>query len=138
MSQKLIRAALESRLATWAAARTPALSVAYENDDFTPEVGTPYLRAYMMPADTDSQDLEGSHRLYLGVYQVSMRLPALIGTELSGTIVGELETLFPVNLRLTSGAITVTTTSPVSAGPGQNEPGLYVVPVSFSYRADVI
>lgn len=137
MSQKLIRAALESRLATWAAAHSPVLQVAWQNAPFTPPTST-YLRAHLLPADTDSRDLKGDHRQYLGVFQVSICAPAGTGPAAVETIVAELETLFPVNLRLTSGAITVTTTSPVSAGPGMNEPGLYVVPTSFRYRSDAV
>lgn len=136
MSQKLIRAALEQRLATWAAAHSPALQVAYQNKPFTPPNAL-HLRAYLLPATTESRDMTGSHRGYIGVFQVSIVAPDGTGPAAAETIVGELETLFPVNTQMTSGALTVTTTSPVSAGPGMNEPGLYVVPVSLRYRCDV-
>lgn len=137
MTQKLIRTALESRLATWAAAHSPVLQVAWQNAAFTPPAAT-HLRAFLIPADTGSDDLKGDHRQYLGIFQVSIVVPDGAGPGEADTIISELDTLFPVNLRLTSGAITVLVTSPVSAGPGQNEPGLYVVPVSFAYRSDVI
>lgn len=137
MSQKLIRAAYESRLNTWAAAHSPVLQVSWQNRAFTPPAAT-HLRAFLIPATTGSADMKGDHRQYLGVFQVSIVTPDGAGAGATETLISELETLFPANLRLTSGAITVTQTSPVSAGPGQNEPGLYVVPVSFRYRSDVI
>jgi hypothetical protein len=137
MSQTLIRTAYESRLATWAAAHSPVLQVAWQNAAFTPPAAT-HLRCFLLPAATGSDDLKGDHRQYLGVFQVSIVVPDGAGPAAPETILGELNTLFPMNLRLTSGAITVSQTSPVSAGPGQNEPGLYVVPVSFRYRSDVI
>lgn len=137
MSQKLIRSALESRLATWAAAHSPVLQVAWQNAPFTPPTST-YLRAHLLPADTDSRDLKGDHRQYLGVFQVSICAPAGTGPAAVETIVAELETLFPVNLRLTSGAITVTVTKPLSASAGANERGLNVVNTHFRYQSDVI
>lgn len=50
MSNKLCRQAIETRLATWAAARVPALPIAFENAPFTPVTGATYLRAFLLPA----------------------------------------------------------------------------------------
>lgn len=137
MSNALIRAAFEQRLATWAAARSPALQIAYQNVAFTAP-NAAYLRAYLLPAETGSRDLLGTHRQYGGVFQVSIVTPHGAGPGAAEAIVSELNTLFPVNLRITSGAITVTVTRPASAGSGLTEPGLYIVPVDIRYRSDVI
>lgn len=138
MSTKLVRVILESRLATWAAARSPALRVAYENAPFTPTTGETYLRANMLPAPTQSDDLLGTHRGYLGVFQVSVVRPINVGPGLALDIAAELDTLFPVNGRYTSGAVTVQVISPPSAAPAFQAENEYIVPVSFQYRADTI
>lgn len=138
MSQKTIRAIYEGRLATWAAARSTPLSVAYENAPFTPTQGTTYLRASLLPADTSSADLAGAHRAYRGVFQVSVVAPINTGPGAAAGIADELIALFVHNARLTSGAVTVQQVSPASAAAALQEDNAYVIPVSFAYRADAI
>lgn len=138
MSTEAVRSILETRLSSWAAARVPALRVAYENVPFTPAAGETYLRAYLLPAQTESLDLQGAHRGYRGVFQVTVVRPNGAGRGPALGIAAELNTLFPMNGRYTSGAVTVQIVSPASAGPGLQQENSYVVPVSFEYRADVI
>ncbi|QQP96547.1 DUF4128 domain-containing protein [Lysobacter enzymogenes] len=138
MSTKAVRSILEARLASWAAARSPALRVAYENTPFTPAAGETYLRAFLLPADTLSADLAGAHRGYRGVFQVSIVRPINGGPGPSLDIAAELNQQFPVNGRYTSGAVTVQVLTPASAAPALADESSYTVPVSFQYRADVI
>lgn len=138
MSTKAIRVILESRLSTWAAARVPALRISFENNAFTPAAGETYLRATLLPANTGSLDLKGDHRLYRGVFQIDVRRPIGSGAGPALDIAAELNTLFPVNGRYTSGTVTVQAITPPSAAQGAQADSEYVVPVSFQYRADVI
>jgi hypothetical protein len=138
VSHDTVRAVLESRLDTWAAARSPALQVTWKNVPADPVNGATYLRAFLLQAPTRSEDLAGAHRAYLGVFQVSIVLPINGGTGAGLDIADELEALFPVNGRYTSGSVTVQIVSPASPGPGIDEPDAYVIPVSIPYRADTI
>lgn len=138
MSNKLCRRAIETRIATWAAARAPALAVAFENVAFTPVQGSPYLRVFLLPSDTDSSDLAGSHRLYHGVYQVNIVAPSAGGPGVAEGIEDEIAALFPLNLRIAVPGLTVQVSSPVTASSGVSDPTGYIVPVSFQYRADTI
>jgi hypothetical protein len=135
MSNKTIRAALESRLATWAA--TQSLTVAYENVAFN-QPATTYLRAWFLPANTDSLDVEGKHTLYLGIFQIDIVGVENVGTGTVGGIVDSISTLFPNNLLITKSGLTIRTVGPVSAKPGEYEPGRYIVKVSIPYRCDTI
>lgn len=74
----------------------------------------------------------------MGVFQVSVVRPINTGPGLALDIAAELNTLFPVNGRYTSGSLTVQVTSPASAAPAQQDASSYIVPVSFGYRADTI
>lgn len=138
MSTKACRVILESRLAAWATARVPALRIAYENVQFVPAAGETYLRAHLLPADTESVDLKGDHRGYRGIFQVDIVRPIGSGPGPALDIAAELNALFPVNGRYTSGAVTAQVITPVSAGPAGQDASSYVVPVSFQYRADTI
>lgn len=134
MSQKAIRALYEARLNTWAKARVPALPVAFQNAAFVKPASGPYLRAFLLPNDTDSRYLESTDRVYMGVFQVSIVAPLNGGSAVAEGIVAELEALFPLNLDLTS-TLKATTTTPLSTATAIPEPDANVIPTSFSYRA---
>lgn len=137
MSQKAIRAAIESRLATWAAAQSPPIPIAYQNAPFSAPSTGPHLRAFLLPAESISPFLEGGATTYIGVYQITACTPESTGPAAAETIIAALELLFPANLRITHSAVTAVVTAPVSASPADTEPGLYVIPCRFRYRADV-
>lgn len=138
MSTEAVRAALEGRLATWAAARSPALRIAYQNVPFTPNGGETYLRPVLLPAPTISDDLAGAHRGYVGVLQVSIVGPPNIGMGAALGIAAELDALFPVNGRYTASGVTTQVIGPASAGPVIQEPDQFNLPVSIQYRADTL
>jgi len=136
MSNKRIRALYEGRLATWAAARVPALKVAYQNAPFTPVTGETYLKAILLPADTSSDDLAGALRTYRGVFQVSVVSPINTGPGAAETIGDELAALFTMNQRLTATGFTVQQITPATQAAALPDEKNYIVPVSFEYRAD--
>lgn len=137
MSNTLIRQAFEVPLATWAAARTPALQIAFQNAEFTPP-NVAHLLAYMLPAGTASDDLGGVHRRYEGVFQVTVRAPAGAGPAAAASIADEVAALYPLTSRLTAVGISVVLLSPMSEGPPIQEPGWYSIPLSCAYRCDTV
>jgi hypothetical protein len=136
MSHKIIRQIYEARLAAWAAARVPALRIAYEGVTFTPADGETYLAAFTLPAGTNSQTLGGDHRAYTGLFQVSIVTPSGIGTGKAEGIVDELANLFPLYAQYTKAGLTVMTLTPVEPGPGIPEGNTWTVAASFQYRSD--
>lgn len=136
MSHKIIRSLLEARLKAWAAARTPALRIAYQNVAFTPSNDEIYLRAFLIPAGTDSNDLAGAHRLYTGVFQITIVTPTGNGPSGAETIADELAILYPLNDRLVRNGLTALIMTPVEPGPELTEDTAFALPVSFQYRAD--
>ena len=138
MSHSTIRKIYEHRLKAWAAARVPALRIAYQGVKFEPQTGETYLKAFTLPASVDSEDLEGAHRLYLGIFQVSIVTPAGKGAGAAESIADELAALFALNLRLSRDGMTVMVYTPVEPGPGISEDTTYTVAASFQYRSDTI
>lgn len=137
MSLPDIRALLESRLATWAASQVPPLKIAWQNRPFTPPVGAIYLRSFVLPGQTASLDLLGKHRAFVGAHQVSIVAPDGGGPGAAEAVAKSIEGLFPLNLRLTGSGLTVQIVSPVTIGSAIQEEDAFMVPVSYSYRADV-
>jgi len=136
MSHSIIRVLFEGRLVKWAKAKSPALRVARQNDGFEPLVDESYFRAFTLPAAVDSLDLAGAHRLYTGVFQVTIVTPAGKSTFAGDSLADELAALFPLNDRLTKDGLTVQVMTPVEPGPHQQEDSASTIPVSFEYRAD--
>ena len=136
MSHAIIASIYEAKLIAWNAARSEKLKIVFENTAYTPAAGETYLRAFTIPADTASNTLGGDHRLFTGLFQVSIVTPAGSGKAKTNPITTELVGLFPLYARDTKGAVTVVTMSPVDPGPGITGDSTYTVPVSFLYRAD--
>lgn len=137
MSDKIIRSLFEGRLKTWATARVPPLPIAYEEVPFTPPAdGSPYLLAFVLRANLTSEDLEGKHIAYRGVFQVSVVTKSGIGRGLAEQIAEEVEALYPNNLALTKTGFTVYVRSPMSMASAQPSDTTITLPVSFTYRAD--
>lgn len=132
MSNVIIRTAFESRLATWAAAQSPALPIAYENRAFIPPANNRYLRAYVIPAKTQANTLEQTDRDYEGIFQVSIVQPLTAGTASSATIALALDALYPASFL--EGSTRIFVTSPMSIAPAIIESNNYVLPVSCFYR----
>lgn len=137
MSKRQIRAAFESRLKSWARAQSPVLQVAWQNVSFTPTT-YPYLRAFIAPADTDSQDLAGDHRLYTGLFQVSVIGETGKGAAQVERIAESLAGLFPLNLRIPVADGEVLVYTPMSEGPAMPDGGTFTLPVWCRYRMDTI
>lgn len=136
MSHRTIRQIYEARLAAWAAARVPALRIAYQGVAFTPTSVETYLAAFTLPAGTNSETLGGDHKAYTGLFQVNVVTPAGSGTSKAEGIVDELAGLFPLNTRLTKSGVTVMVLSPVEPGPSIEVDSNLTVSASFEYRAD--
>lgn len=135
MSNSLVRQAFEERLNTWAISQ--GLPVDWENTALFPPTTT-YLRAFVLRAATTSQTLDGLHRQYRGVFQVSIVMPVAGGAGAGDALASALDALFPINVPITVGGLKVYLTSPMSPATGIQEPNRWVVPVSAQYQADTV
>lgn len=134
-----IRRMLESRLADWAGERCPEIPVAYQNGKFKPPANGPYLRVFLLRARTEAPDLAGQMRTRRGILQINIAGIDQTGPVEVESIFGELEELFPVNLRLTDAdGFEVQIIEPGSLGPAFPSEGRYTQPVSFTYRSDTL
>ncbi|WDH25039.1 phage tail terminator-like protein [Pseudomonas chlororaphis] len=136
MSHNTIASIYEARLIAWAKALPTPLKVVVENEAYTPVDGTTYLKAFTLPGDTASNTLAGDHKLFTGVFQVSIVTPAGKYRGAAGTLADQIVALFPLYERNTKNALTVVTMTPVDQGPGIPSDTTYTIPVSFAYRAD--
>jgi hypothetical protein len=128
-----MRAALEQKLATWATANS--LPVQWQNTVLDPQPAS-YVRSYLIPHDTTSDDIERQHRSYSATFQVSLVLPINQGPGAADVLTASLAAAFPPATPIASGALRVFVLQPMSQAAPINEPDRYVVPCSAPCRAD--
>ncbi|MFJ2362462.1 phage tail terminator-like protein [Pseudomonas sp. NPDC087697] len=136
MSHTIIRQLFERRLSDWATARKPPLRIDSEGVVFEPEDDETYVKAFAIPASTGSNTLGGDHRVYTGVFQVSIVTPSGSGPGMAEDLVDEIAELYPLYLRLNRGDFEVIVLTPVEPSPGIPDNTTYTVAASFQYRAD--
>lgn len=136
MSHAVIASIYEAKLISWNSGRPQPLKIAFENEAYKPRVDETYLRAFTLPAGTASNTLGGDHKVFMGVFQISVIAPAGTGKMVVNPVIAGLEALFPLYARDTKGSLTVVIMTPAEPGPGITGDTTYTVPVSFQYRAD--
>ncbi|KAA5842230.1 hypothetical protein F2A37_16785 [Pseudomonas chlororaphis] len=136
MSHNVIASIYEARVIGWAKVLPAPLKVVVENETYQPADGETYLRVFTLPADTASSTLGGDHRLYTGVFQVSIVTPSGTYRGAAGALADQIAALFPLYERNTKGSLAVLTMTPANQGPGISADTKYTVPVSFQYRSD--
>lgn len=134
MSHLTIRLLYQQRVTAWAADKS--LRVSYQGAEFIPAADETYLSCFALPAGTDTNSLAGDHRVYTGVFQISVVTPVGNGTGDAEGLVDELAELFPAYLRLKQGEFEVIVLTPVEPGPALTEDTTLSVSASFQYRAD--
>jgi hypothetical protein len=127
----VIRQALDAKLDAFQSS-----DVAYENANYSPSIGTLYLRPTFLPGEPTQGDLgdEGRNRL-VGVYQIDVFAPEGDGVKTAEQKANGLVDEFK------RGTVIGTTSATVRINrvwrqPGRAEPGWYVIPVRvmwFSY-----
>ena len=136
MMQSQIRAALESHLALFA--DDQGLLVAWQGVEFEPEVGEEYLRVFVMPAESDSNDLAGAHRVYRGVLQVDVVMQSGRGMGGIEQRAKQIIAHFPKDMRLNTADGFVQLTSVMSIGPVISDGGDSFLPLTSYYRMDTV
>lgn len=132
MSEKKIRAALEERLA----ALGPALSTAYENQDFTPVPGTAYQRVNLLRADPEDPEF-GPMKRHLGIFQVTLFYPQGDGPGTAEARADLLVAHFKRKTSLTKDGVVVTIDGTPRVLPGFNDGDRWVVPVRIPYFSHI-
>ena len=140
MTIAAIQSLLNAKLSTFAAAQSPALTVAYENKDYTP--ATPavlYLRSFILPATPRADGLGTSAKdVVRGIYQIDIMSLPNTGWAAATAIADKLRTHFSRGLVLVgSGTHAGTSIRIESAGviPAMMEDTRYKVSVDITFEA---
>lgn len=136
MSLRSITAALETKLAAFAAAQSPALQVAYTNQRFT-RPDTTHLECKILPNENNNPSIGGQHIQKCGIFQVTVLTKTDIGSGTSQRLSDAIEAYFPCGLQLTSGSVNVKVLHTPSTYEATPADGWLRSHVSIKYKVDI-
>lgn len=142
MTQLRCRQLIEARLEQWALINDIPLGV--QSKLFKkPPLDKPdqyrHILGFQLPGRTVTEDMEGTHELFPGVYAINIITPKYRGPAEGGRIVGQLKGLFKANLDLTAeDGFTVTIVSPLTDSAIIEGDVDDTTPTSFEYQARTI
>lgn len=124
-----------TKLATWAAAHSPVITIAREGQPFTkPADGSAFIEAIIVPANTSTPTTDASRKRYFGELAINVWTKEGIGTGSAEGIVAEIEALFPV-VPKTLLPISIEQT-PSAKKAFLDGSGWRVTPICIMYRAE--
>lgn len=136
MSHAQARIAIEKKLATWAALKSPKLNLVLGVSSAKPTESV-YFRGFLLPATTNAPYLHADGLEYSGMYQVSIVCSATTALKVPEGYIDELSNIFMVDSKLEQGTFYGIIVAPVDQGPTIVEDSKYTVPVTIRYRGMV-
>lgn len=131
MSIPTIRAALESRLKTWADAQNPPIKISFQGVGFQ-KPATKFLECMLLPNMAMSRDLAASHERHLGFFQINCWAPVGSGMGQAESLAENVKSLFPVIPK--TGTVSVESPPKIDNAILDSSGNWVIVPVIISYR----
>lgn len=129
MSVPTIRAALESRLKSWA--DTQGIPIAFQNMAFT-KGSVPFLEAILIPNQTLNRDVAAAHERHLGFFQVNCWAPRGTGMGQAEALASSVKALYPVVPK--TGSVSVESPPKIDQALPDSSGAWVIVPVLIQYR----
>jgi hypothetical protein len=131
LSNKIIRAELETRLKAWADSQVPKIPVAFEGVSFTKPNNGPMLECFLLPSATLDSNVSGTRKTRLGIFHVNVWAQSGKGMGQAESLAQSIVDLFPMLPR--QGTVSIESTP--FAGDHQDDiAGWLGIPVTIQYR----
>lgn len=134
MSNKVIRAELETRLKTWANAQVPPIPIAFQGRPFTKPTDGEFLEAFLLPNVTLHKEVSATRKTYFGLFQINCWARSGKGVGAVEQLAQDVIDLFPILPK--TGAVSIEKT-PYAESPDLDN-GWLIVPVLVQYRMETI
>jgi len=134
MSSLKIRQALETAVNSM----LPALATAWENVPYTPVVGTPYQKAYILFAEPENNEIASPRYRELGYLQLTLMYPLNVGTKDAQTRAELIRTAFPKGSTFAKSDVTVMVEKTPEIGTGQVDGDRWAIPVKIRFFSNVL
>lgn len=124
-----IHAALDTRLDSLVG----GVAIVWENTDYTPVKGTPYLRPTLLMSKSSLMDLDNL-QMNTGIYQIDLFYPLSNG---AGTLLTEMDAIydhFKGDLTLVSNSVTVNIKQISRTVPAEIEEAWYMASLEIDFK----
>jgi len=129
-----IRQEVESAVAAFASAQTPAIPVAYEGVAFNKPTGSPYLQVVFLNNSITNATVDAERQRVYGSFQIMVYVPDGKGMKQLDMLTNEISALFPVyNKSLYS---TFSVEQPANVSPPMTDAAFRVAVVRVQYRQE--
>lgn len=135
MSTIDIRTELETRLKTWADSKSPKVQIAFQNVAFTKPVGLPFLECILIPNTTVNNEISGTRKTHLGLFQVNCWAPKGAGMRQAESLAQSVSDLYPILPK--TGSVSIEQTPSIGRGI-LDDSGWIIVPVLIKYRHEAV
>jgi len=135
MSEAKIRTALELQLFLM----SPALETKYENQKFTPVVGTPWQEVKVIFSDPLDTEMTAAYHQKRGVIQVVLHYPWGAGAQAATSRGMLISTVFARGNTFVNGGVTTHIERTPKIGQGMEDPEHqeWILPVTARFKADI-
>jgi len=116
---------------------TSGIQISYDNIGFDPPNDEIYLQSHVLPSMPYSIDMARKCKVYPGVYQVSVIVPAQNGKTSGLSVAQQICDLFPDGQVIPADGMSLYINGEPTIYPGIQNDTCYTIPVSMTYRADV-
>jgi hypothetical protein len=130
-----IRQEVESAIAAFAAAQSPAISVAYEGVAFNKPVGSPYLQVVFLNNAIKNATVDAMRQRVYGSFQVMVCVPDGKGMKQLDTLTSAVAALFPVYDKAKYSTFSVE--QPANISPPMTDAAFRVAVVRVQYRQEL-
>lgn len=130
-----IRQEVETAVAAYASAQSPAIPIAYEGVPFTKPVGAPYLEIVFLSNNILNATVDATRQRVHGSFQINCYVPDGKGMKRLDTLTNDIAALFPVfdKARYT----TFSVEQPANVSPPMTDAAFRVAAVRVQYRQEL-
>lgn len=101
---------------------------------FTAPLSGRYLRVSHLPNQTQRLFINSATNRRPGILQISVVVPLNVGASAATRVAGQVAEHFSMDLRMTSGGVSVRITKAPDIAPALKEDAAWIVPVSVSFE----
>jgi hypothetical protein len=129
-----IRQEVESAIAAFASAQSPAIPVAYEGVAFNKPTSSPYLQVVFLSNAVTNATVDAERQRVYGSFQIMVYVPDGKGMKQLDTLTSEIAALFPVYDKSLYNTFSVE--QPANISPPMTDAAFRVAAVRVQYRQE--
>lgn len=130
-----IRQEVESAIAAFASAQSPAIPVAYEGVAFTKPVNAPYLEVVFLSNNVMNATVDAQRQRVVGSFQINVYMVNGKGMKQLDTLTSAIAEMFPVADKARYSTFSVE--QPANVSPPMTDAAFRVAAVRIQYRQEL-